>query len=213
MPNWVANSVVIKGTEIQIWDIKLFLAKNHFMTGEEIEFNFANLVSIPEDKLEEYTGVRGFVEGVAIGDTEYNWYNWNVNNWGTKWNALDVDVEAYPDEICYRFNTPWSLPEGVILALADKCRGTGMTFEWFGEEEQGWGCEYYFDGNELHIVSEWDIPNCHADYVARGKDCLSCEYFAEYGEGRFDDCPTPDLTTAEAVSIMELTALIGETNE
>ena len=188
MPNWVDNSVFITGTEEQIADIKEFLGKKHFMSGDdEIPFNFANLISIPEDKLEEYHVAHGFADGKQIGDTEFNWYNWNNRCWGTKWNACDGHEETYPNEIMYYFNTAWSVPEGIVQALANKLRGTGMTFTWNAEEEQGWGVEYDFDGNELHIVAEWDIPVSHADHKARGKDCR-CEWSGD-PEYRFFDCP------------------------
>ena len=187
MPNHVFNSVTIKGTAEQLKDVETFLARKSFMNESDDvpEFNFANLVSIPRDKVDEYNDVHGFVEGVSVGNTEYNWYNWNVNNWGTKWNAYEVSGELVDDtHFQYEFSTAWSIPEPVINAFADYARQGGITFEWYAEEEQGWGAQFAFDGEELELVKEWDIPETHAEYLALGRDCWACE-----SEEPFDDCP------------------------
>lgn len=52
------------------------------------------------------------------------WYNWNVANWGTKWNCSEVwhdrtdngDVEE--GRTAYSFDTAWSPAEPVVLALS-----------------------------------------------------------------------------------------------
>jgi len=186
MPNWVYNHVTITGTEEAIANVKEFLGKKNFMTGdEEIQFNFANLVSIPEDKLEEYNTIHGFQDGEQVGHTEFNWYEWNCANWGCKWNASDITENTFPDSIEYWFTTPWSVPEPVIDALAKYAKGKRIAFEWYAEEEQGWGVEYEFNGHNLILVNDWDIPNSHGDYKALGRDCV-CEFDDEL---RYDDCP------------------------
>ena len=51
------------------------------------------------------------------------WYNWNVANWGTKWDASDVYQTDYTDgdsATQYEFQTAWSPAEPVIVALAEK---------------------------------------------------------------------------------------------
>lgn len=40
-----------------------------------------------------------------------NWYTYNINNWGTKWNAYDVsDIKKINDGLQYKFDTAWSPP-------------------------------------------------------------------------------------------------------
>jgi hypothetical protein len=186
MPNHVYNSVTIEGSPEQVKDVQKFLATPTFMneSGEELIFNFAKLISIPKDKVGEYHTVHGFVKGEESGHTEYNWYEWNVKNWGTKWNAYEVSSEIDGGSISYHFNTAWSIPEPIIHALADYARQGGITFDWHAEEEQGWGAEFAFDGKELTLVREWDIPETHAEYVALEQDCWGCE-----SDEPFDDCP------------------------
>lgn len=49
----------------------------------------------------------------------YDWYDWRVANWGTKWNsyALDIQWEA-PGELCFRFDTAWDFPTPIFEKLA-----------------------------------------------------------------------------------------------
>ena len=52
------------------------------------------------------------------------WYNWNVANWGTKWNCGEVWHDRTTEQITeagttsYNFDTAWSPAERVIAALA-----------------------------------------------------------------------------------------------
>jgi hypothetical protein len=56
-----------------------------------------------------------------------NWYDWNVRNWGTKWDVGVGDKEEYPEtelmeedetSLSYRFNTAWSPPLPAIEKLS-----------------------------------------------------------------------------------------------
>ena len=54
------------------------------------------------------------------------WYNWNVANWGTKWNCGEVWHDRTTEQITeagrtsYNFDTAWSPAEPVIAALAEQ---------------------------------------------------------------------------------------------
>ena len=50
------------------------------------------------------------------------WYDWCVQNWGTKWNAYEVDykltaVDELRNEITYTFFTAWMEPRPIMRAL------------------------------------------------------------------------------------------------
>ena len=82
------------------------------------------------------------------------WYNWNVANWGTKWNCGEVWHDRTTEQITeegrtsYNFDTAWSPAEPVVAALAKQfptlsithryCEG-GMGFA--GEVEYANGAE------------------------------------------------------------------------
>jgi len=46
-----------------------------------------------------------------------DWYSWNNDNWGTKWNAYEIDIRENGD---IKFETAWSNPYQVMEALSLK---------------------------------------------------------------------------------------------
>lgn len=126
----------------------------------------------------------------SINYSSNGWYDWNVREWGTKWDASEVELmenfNPKDGHISYRFNTAWSPAEGAFQAMVEQHPNLHFTFSC--EEEQGWGVEYEsFNGN-LSLVKEWDIPDSHADYVERDNvDGCVCNWEDDRSEW-FDDC-------------------------
>jgi hypothetical protein len=49
-----------------------------------------------------------------------NWYNWQVANWGCKWDASSTDFILISDtELNITFDTPWCPPDGFLYHLMD----------------------------------------------------------------------------------------------
>lgn len=47
------------------------------------------------------------------------WYEWSVNNWGTKWNSVDVTMHRLnPNKLLVEFDTAWSQPDPIIQVIA-----------------------------------------------------------------------------------------------
>jgi hypothetical protein len=97
----------------------------------------------------------------------------------------------------YSFNTAWSIPEPVFNAIVRKF--PTLDFEFWSEEEQGWGAEFTSsDGDEegersLIMTKEWDIPDSHQDYVDRDREeSCSCQSDPDDDEYWYDDCPRPE---------------------
>lgn len=80
-----------------------------------------------------------------------DWYNWRVDNWGTKWNAQTVFSDT--DEVV--FETPWEEPHSWIHNLSLKFPKHKIWIEW--EEEQGYGEIYSITNGEKDIVHEWEF--------------------------------------------------------
>ena len=104
MPNWCNNSLVIKGKKA---DLKIFekaaykkVVKNN-KVEEETELSFENFIPIPEEQKE-------------------NWYDFCVNNWGTKWDACEVSLCKGKKQLVYTFDTAWGPPAQVITAMAEQ---------------------------------------------------------------------------------------------
>ena len=66
-----------------------------------------------------------------------NWYDWQVNHWGTKWDITgDVGVNDMDDETCSLvFQTAWSPPEPIVVKLQEMF--PDLTF-YGGYVGEGW---------------------------------------------------------------------------
>jgi len=45
-------------------------------------------------------------------------YGWQVKNWGTKWGIYDVSITRKKRSVLYGFNTAWSPPTPVLIAMS-----------------------------------------------------------------------------------------------
>jgi hypothetical protein len=211
MPNWVYNYVVITGkTE----ELQAFLTKatepRPYENGlsEDRDFSFWNFVAPPEDKLGEYFGIHGWADGKQQGDTPTNWYNWNNENWGTKWDANDqyaTELDELGDgtaRVSISYNTAWSIPEPVMRAMVGQ--HPELHFKFSCEEEQGWGADFAGEDGELEETKSWDIPNSHADYVDRdNEDGCACGY-SDDEDDWYKDCPRPDKDPNRVITVSEM---------
>ena len=90
MPNWCSNKIAVSGdlTKFKTW-----------LNSEPLSLNKI----VPMDKT--------LLEGQG-------WYDWRINNWGTKW-----DVEAIAEDlgntIVFNFETAWGPPQEAIGKLCE----------------------------------------------------------------------------------------------
>ena len=70
------------------------------------------------------------------GKTDDRWYDWQIQNWGTKWEPTDLSVEQCDEELEITFNTAWSPPEDICRAIRNKY--PDISVSWFYDEP---GCE------------------------------------------------------------------------
>lgn len=141
----------------------------------------------------------------AMKHSSDGWYDWNVRNWGTKWDACNPSLNSddpTSGSISYSFDTAWSPAEGAYRQMVEQ--HPELEFEFYCEEEQGWGVEFLGSDGELSITNEWDIPSSHADWVKLDReDSCACAY-ADDEEDMYDDCPSNKKATAEAVEAFEM---------
>ena len=81
MPNWCENELEIlvnENSKTTISDIK-----RKILNLEEDELDFDKIIPMPKDI---YRGELGEKEKKKYG--KKNWYDWSIDNWGTKWNAI-----------------------------------------------------------------------------------------------------------------------------
>ena len=87
------------------------------------------------------------------------WYEWCINNWGTKWNAYGYEPGTdYSESETLYFQTAWSAPHPFLEKLAEKYPEISFEHEW-ADEDIGYNCgrksyeggvrmEEYFPENE-----------------------------------------------------------------
>ena len=83
------------------------------------------------ETLENY--IKGFFNIKRYG--EIDWYDWSIENWGTKWNAGDTVV--YSDVI--EFQTAWPTPIPVFVELSKRMKDVAIIVH-YADEDIGSNC-------------------------------------------------------------------------
>ena len=224
MPNWVYNSMNVNVTKEDLIAFREKASKSRpdgmdsengsltYTESEQSVLSFWNFIE-PEDKA-LYFGASDYKpEGYEAWSMEERmaysmkfssdgWYDWNIREWGTKWDASDADLNDDSEtSLGYSFSTAWSIPEPVFTAMVRQ--HPELSFDFSCEEEQGWGAEFTSsDGDDvdengvptksLIMTREWDIPDSHQDYVDRDReDSCNCASDDDQ-EYWYEDCPRPE---------------------
>lgn len=140
MPNWITNIVHIEmkldEEESNYEEQKAKLNKLYKkLKGKNQIFDFDAVIKSPKNK--EVGSCSG-----KHKDGEVCWYEWNTENWGTKWNAADTKylMDSYDDdslvfEILVKFETAWNTPEPIFKKLAKDFR---VRATWKDEGDDEW---------------------------------------------------------------------------
>ena len=130
MPNWCNNKVKVFGDNSE----QIARVAEIFKDEKSV---FNNIIQSPDwkrlpnekgefPKLEQMknpkTGeVMWETYNFPDGKNDDRWYHWCIDNWGTKWELSELDIEYSDDEILeLTFSTAWSPPEGVMNKLKEK---------------------------------------------------------------------------------------------
>jgi len=142
MPNWCNNSLLIEGDAKKIRELVEEAQK-----GDDACF-FELIKPMPKE-----------LEGTTAPSDTPNWYDWCVNEWGTKWDACCIYVVESGDGFAsFSFDTAWSPPFGVYNALTEQGfsvnaeyeePGMGFAGEYIDGENRTWDYEPDEDDMEL----------------------------------------------------------------
>lgn len=83
------------------------------------------------------------------------WYEWNLNNWGTKWDVCDpIEPMVIGDTIILEFQTAWSTPFYIFQKLSADYPELVIDVE-YADEDLGSNCGVYgfADGREVYEES------------------------------------------------------------
>jgi len=182
MPNWVTNYVTITGDAELVKEVGERLRAPVPHHEETAVFSFWNIVK-PDDLIMETYNSACDQFGMMNPD---NWYNWNLRNWGCKWDANGPYLNyEEPGKLVYSFDTAWSPPTQAMERLAED--NPDLTIKVRFIEEQGWGGEMVGQGVDWEETDAWDIPETHEEDAQAFGECRQCEAGDE--EYLYDDCP------------------------
>jgi len=197
MPNWVYNGLTIEGKPDAIdslvkqmnmpfvdsieavGDLSYGIKQKKYINPI---FSFRNIIA-PTD-LEAYknqparaeVGIddpNWWAETMKVSETDNSWYNWNIRNWGVKWDVAVAEDDKYTNTymegpvengenkvVYYNFETAWGVPMQALTNLSQQYPNLLFTLSY--EEETGWG-------GELEILRGEVIS--HGEYENKCRDC------------------------------------------
>ena len=185
MPNWCQNVLKVAGSEDKI---KEFKREARFQTEQEIRalklhepsewqkkgksttelikmeqrniaawlkqpFTFYKLVPQPPESERDYNSEEG-----KTCEGGWDWYTWNCDHWGTKWDVSDCKIEQQnKNELTYRFNTAWSPPEDGIEEVSSKFPELSFLLIYFEAGMGFMGKSFFENGsrNELLVIEDF----------------------------------------------------------
>jgi len=206
MPNWVYNGLTVEGKPESVkkmmeqlntpfvrvhdnWNVATQKFEKQQVTYPNPVFAFWNIIK-PTD-MEAYDGPQPKNENLeeAMKFKSDHWYDWNVRNWGTKWDVAVSSLETNPDTymedtvngenhvVYYNFETAWSRPMGALTKLSEQYPDLLFTLSY--EEETGWGGELELLRGKVISESEYDnmCRNCDGTYEnSELVECNDCGY-------------------------------------
>jgi hypothetical protein len=153
MPNHTINNVDIAvntGEEKEV--LALAELKNKLNISEN-QFDFEGIIpspnwlKIPNEDGELPTLVKeewGEMHRWKDGSQDDRWYYWKIDNWGTKWNSYNVEVESnFDDELTVSFDTAWAPPIEIFEKIKEYCEEYNLALRWEHlQEEDGYQISY-----------------------------------------------------------------------
>jgi hypothetical protein len=215
MPNWCYNSLSIEGSKEEISAIKTQLNKPFTIMHDQWNmetgkmeltetaysnpvFAFHNIYNHTQAGISDEEYIQQPDHSLPIEEAMKfkgnHWYDFNVREWGTKWDVAVRDGEDYPEtelmeesdtSLAYRFNTAWSPPLPAIEALSGQYPDVEFNLSY--EEETGWGGENLFidgSGTEIEVYNN-KCRDCDSldslEYCDNGcgEVCNECHYMGE----------------------------------
>ena len=142
MPNWCNNRVTVFSDDTEsVKKIKEIFESKDSVFGKIIQE--PDWKRLPNEKgefpkVKQHFGKDGQLmfetHEFPDGKNDDRWYHWNIQNWGTKWDACNVDIEYADDsQIEITFDTAWSPPEPICNRLREMF-GDLVSVSWFYDE-------------------------------------------------------------------------------
>lgn len=187
MPNWCDNSLMIKGPKEDLQKIV------------EAQLSLQKLLPCPQELLDTVSGSLGNGASAKAHKLQMknnlakygfaDWYNWNLNNWGTKWDVGPTEIyggDLDDGIITANFQSAWGPPDEAIKKLGEKFPKcyfeleyieTGCGFAGFLRVEDGMeiGSDYLDYSNSKELLEFGQENDCdylvqEAEYIANNEE-------------------------------------------
>jgi hypothetical protein len=159
MPNWCDNTVYITHDDPKKIQVLVDAWKeNKFFGTIHPEPDYTKVKVKPT-----FPSIKGNDDPV---NPESAWWDWRVQNWGTKWEITtdEAYIDIQENEIRASFATAWSPPTGIFDKLVDQ--GYGVNALYY--EGCCCFCGQYVDGSDetYDISGNWlDVKNNIPDNI------------------------------------------------
>ena len=140
MPNWCYNKVKISPLNDEVLEAKL---RESVKEDKELFIQF-----VPQPEFE--------------GDQD--WYMWNIENWGTKWDATPTSISWNENEVTFSLDTAWSPPLQFYRALEAQGYYVEATYleegmAFVGKYEDGYDEYYEYGSYDTADEMEDNLPD------------------------------------------------------
>lgn len=177
MPNYCENTFKIKGSICEIdrfleenvtASVGMLLEKTKYTIDLSLDFN--KILPTPSDD--------------ELGEVD-GWYDWRIENWGTKWNVCDTfcfSINKIDDdlaELTTVFNTAWTPPTKIYDHLFEKYKDTSL--EFYVDYYEG-GCAF---AGELKVKNNEVIENIYHECNSSNEE-TKLNYYAYLIEKGFE---------------------------
>jgi len=136
MPNWCSNFLRVEGNPAEVKRFADMVIVEREGTNDEYDFTMNKLHPLPDELKDTISPVmwRGDetdVEGKAAYEKHCkelkekygydNWYDWQVANWGTKWDIGEANInEDEEGSISFNYDTAWGPNEAWVKYASTK---------------------------------------------------------------------------------------------
>lgn len=191
MPNWVTSRTVIEGPAEVIADLRKQVSTpytspwdaDQTVSGPFLLWNIirpldmvaylgqpAKVANNPVDNLEAWR--EEIQQEMRVG---MDWWNWNVRNWGTKWETTSAGVmedETTDTKLVVYYDTAWSPPAAALEILSRQYPDAVIT-SLFRDENDCFAGRVQFAKGEL--VLDEDVSIDHALMIELYGECWVCQ--------------------------------------
>jgi len=112
MPNWCENELTVSGDEATVQKFK------KRVKAKDTALSLAKLFPEPDySKVKVKPTFPSITKEVRKGQ---EWWDWRIQNWGTKWDVEAELVDDWGNGLAYQFDSAWSPPTKWLETISAK---------------------------------------------------------------------------------------------